>query len=188
MRRELAPLTRPQPFLCLLPVALALVHPSGPASAQSTVGDQEVSDTLLIQQAGLRRVLETIDEHQLGPLKTVCLLIQSRDEPGGWGETNENRPPLERFLQEEFRLRTRPRSGCVSGEGSTRPGRLFRDSETGEAAAFLHLSVPNMSCPDAATVDVGFGLGPLWGRGQRCELRRGEGKWSIVACRDTWIS
>ena len=176
-------------FLILAPV-LASVIPFSPGSGQSIPEGHESNDTLLIQHAGLRRLLETIDDHQLGPLETVCLLISEEGTGFGSGETSENRPQLERFLEDEFHLRTRPSDACVSGEGSRtrRPNRLFRDAETGEPAALLKLSEPTFRGRDSASVQIGFHLGPLWGRGGPCELERTEDGWSIIDCRDAWVS
>ena len=41
---------------------------------------------------------------------------------------------------------------------------------------------------DGATVETGYLVGPLAGAGKSCRLRSGVAGWTVVECRDTWIS
>lgn len=159
-------------------------------SAQVGSAKPSENDTLSVQIAGVRRLIKEIhSSHDLGELKTVCIYLQ---EDGKWLEEEEvgrNQLDLEWVLREELNLRVAPRASCVKGgESFTRPERLFRDAETGEAAAFLRISEPTFESPTQARLSVGYHFGPLWGQGFRGDLELSDDGWSITDWRPTWQS
>jgi len=152
------------------------------------------NDTLAIQEAGLRRLVDMTKHHPLGEVRTVCLLLREDGRWLGEGEVGRNQAGIARFLREEFEVRTRPRTGCVGaeayqrGESFERPDRLLRDAETGEPAAQFRISEPDLTSPSQGKLSIGYSFGPLWGKQWACSLEKVEGRWLIKECRVTAVS
>lgn len=158
--------------------------------SQVVMPTQETDDVVLIQRAGLRWIRGKADQHPSGDLKTVCLTFPEQGR--WWGDPGEERTPdqvrLEDYVRDSMGLRVRP---CEELEmtGEVLRGGLLSDAETGEPAAHLYISPPEILEPGKAEQYVGYHLGRLWGEGFICTVEKmTEWWWGVRGCRRIWES
>jgi hypothetical protein len=66
---------------------------------------------------------------------------------------------------------------------------MFWDGESGEPAAHLHISPPEILEPGKAEQYVGYMLGRLWGEGFICTVeKKTEWWWGVGECKAVWES
>lgn len=146
---------------------------------------------LAVQRSALHWLLENLDDHPGGSIQTVCAEFTSSAEFEDLGfevRDDGDRERLERFLSDSLHFAIKPVPTCEARGQSEGELAALYDSESGDPAAFFHLSFPSFQPPEVAEIEVGYTLGPHWGVGWRCRLESRGAAWVVEECSTVWVS